>query len=165
MTSSLFSHAPEPEEPAASAVDVPPVCLERQVPRDLHEAFNGFTEYVHLWWPESFSQTGEGMFPEFEAGELVETSPSGERILWATVHRREQDRSLELQWVLGHNPRIPSTVEVRFEQVPETDEETTRVTLVHAGWSSQQDPAETRERFNQSWTEVMDRYARFMGAR
>lgn len=162
---SLFSHAPEPDEPAASAVDVPPVSLERRVPRGLHEAFNGFTEYIHLWWPESFSETGEGMFPEFEGGELIETSASGERILWATVHHREQDRSLELQWVLGHSQRTPSTLEVRFEQVPGAEEETTRVTLIHEGWGGQQDPGETRVQFEQSWTEVMDRYARFMGAR
>lgn len=167
MTSSLFSHAPEPEDRGAGTAAAPAVTVSRIVPRELHEAFNGFIEYIHLWWPESFSEYGEGMFPAFEGDAVIETADTGETALWAKVLRRIQDSALDLQWVAGHDPQQPTDVTVRFETAgrDETGAEQTEVTVVHDGFSRLPDPRETQAAFARSWDDAMTRYARFMGAR
>lgn len=161
MNSSLFSHAEQPE-PAKETISVPDVVVERSVPRELHEAFNGFTEYIHLWWPEEFTEFGEGTHPEFESGALTETGPEGESAVWATVARRVQDAELVLDWVARHSPQTPTEVQIRFTAV---DEATTLVILSHSGFDAVAEPVQTHEDFSAVWPQVLDRYARFMGAR
>ena len=161
MNSSLFSHAEQPE-PAKETVSVPDVVVERIVPRELHEAFNGFTEYIHLWWPEEFTDFGEGTHPEFESGALTESGPAGQISLWATVTSRVQDTEIVLDWVQGHAAQTPTEVRISFTPV---DAETTRVTLVHSGFGAVAEPGETQKKFSEAWPLITERYARFMGAR
>ncbi|MCC3280698.1 SRPBCC domain-containing protein [Arthrobacter sp. zg-Y40] len=165
MSFSLFSHAEEPDSvPAdgASRAAVAEVVASCRVPRDQHEAFNGFTDYLHLWWPEDLTEFGEGTHPEFEGGVLTETGPDGETAVWATVRTKEPDNSLEMDWVAGHSPRIPTDVRVEF--TPDADG-STKVTVRHGGLERLPEPAEEYERINGEWEEILDRYARFMGAR
>ncbi len=161
MNSSLFSHAEQPE-PAKESASVPDIVLERTVPRELHEAFNGFTEYIHLWWPEEFTEFGEGTHPEFETGALTESGPEGESAVWATIADRVQDTEISLEWVARHSPQTPTAVKISFTAVDET---ATLVSLSHTRFGSVAAPAEVREDFAALWPQVMDRYARFMGAR
>ena len=161
MNTSLFSHAEQPESAKVPAV-VPDVVVERTVPRELHEAFNGFTEYIHLWWPEEFTDFGEGTHPEFEAGALTESGPEGQSAVWATVASRVQDAEIVLDWISGHSPQTPTEVHITFAPVDAT---TTRVTLEHSGFSVAAEPGQTQQEFAASWPRIMDRYARFMGAR
>lgn len=164
MSFSLFSHAEDPEANAGGSprTEVPEVVVERSVPRDPHEAFNGFTEYLHLWWPEDLTDFGEGTHPEFESGVLTETSLDGETAVWATVRTREPDTLLELEWVAGHSPRTPT--EVRVEFAPQEDGGT-RVVLRHGGLGRLPEASAEYRRIQGEWEEALDRYARFMGAR
>lgn len=165
MSSSLFSHAETPNGGGAGETGravIADVVASRQVPRDQHEAFNGFTDYLHLWWPEDLTEFGEGTHPEFEGGVLTETSPEGETAVWATVRVKEPDVCLELDWVAGHSPRIPTDVRVTF--TPE-DGGSTLVTVRHSGLEQLPEPAGEYERIGREWKEILDRYARFMGAR
>ncbi|MBP3045155.1 SRPBCC domain-containing protein [Arthrobacter jiangjiafuii] len=161
MNSSLFSHAEQPE-PSREAATVADIVLERVVPRELHEAFNGFIEYIHLWWPQEYTEYGEDTHPAFEAGALTETGADGQVSLWATVTSKVQDAELVLDWVAAQNPQTPSEVRISF--VPVTDSET-RVSLTHTGLGRVAEPVETALGFSASWPVILDRYARFMGAR
>ncbi|MCQ1987344.1 SRPBCC domain-containing protein [Arthrobacter sp. zg-Y844] len=163
MSPSLFSHAADPDpEGTKQDVSVPDVVAVRQIPRDAEEAFNGFTDYLHLWWPEDLTDFGEGTHAEFEGGVLTETGPEGETAVWATVRTREPDTLLELDWVAGQDPRIPTDVRVDF--APAADGSTV-VTLRHSGIDRLPDGAREYERLQSEWSEILDRYARFMGAR
>lgn len=161
MNSSLFSHAEQPE-PARAAAAVSDIVLERVVPRELHEAFNGFIEYIHLWWPEEYTEFGEDTHPAFEAGTLTETGADGQTALWAAVTSRVQDAELVLDWVAGHSPQTPTEVRITF--APVTDSET-RISLTHTGLGNVAEAVETRLGFSAAWPQILDRYARFMGAR
>ncbi|MCC9145786.1 MULTISPECIES: SRPBCC domain-containing protein [unclassified Arthrobacter] len=165
MSASLFSHPadPDPEgtDPGQPA-SVPDVVAVRQVPRDAEEAFNGFTDYLHLWWPEELTDFGEGTHAEFEGGVLTETGPDGETAVWATVRTREPDTLLELDWVAGHSPRNPTDVRVEFTPA---EDGSTLVTLRHGGLDRLPDGAGEYSRLQEEWSEILDRYARFMGAR
>ena len=161
MNSSLFSHAEQPE-PAKETAAVQDIVLEREVPRELHEAFNGFTEYLHLWWPEEYTEFGEGTHPEFESSSLTETGPEGQTAVWATVSSRVQDAELVLDWVAGHGPQTPTEVRIAFTPLSDT---ATRVSLTHTGLGGVAEPGETHLRFSAVWPQILDRYARFMGAR
>ncbi|MBD7996667.1 SRPBCC domain-containing protein [Arthrobacter sp. Sa2CUA1] len=160
MTSSLFSHAPDPEpqQGTAAVADIVESCT---VPRETEEAFSGFHEYLHLWWPAEFSTFGEGMHPEFEGGSLTETSLDEERALWGTVREIRPDELLTMDWFLGHSPAVPTTVELRFEP----QENHTRVSVQHSGFGRLPDGLEVRDRLAGQWRNVLQRYARFMGAR
>ena len=161
MNSSLFSHAEQPE-PAKKTTSVPDVVVERRVPRELHEAFNGFTEYIHLWWPEESTEFGEGTHPEFETAALTETGPEGESAVWATVAGMVQDSEISLEGVARHSPQTPTAVKISFTPM---DEATTLVTLSHTRFGSVADPVEVQADFAALWPQVLGRYARFMGAR
>ena len=160
MNSSLFSHAEQPE-PAREPTPVEDIVLEREVPRELHEAFNGFTEYLHLWWPEEFTEFGEGTHPEFEAASLTETGPEGQAAVWATVTTRVQDSELVLEWVAGHSPQTPTEVRITFSAV---SADRTKIGLMHSGLGAVAEAVETHLGFSTAWPQILDRYARFMGA-
>jgi uncharacterized protein YndB with AHSA1/START domain len=160
MNSSLFSHAEQPE-PAKEPAAVQDIVLERDVPRDLHEAFNGFTEYLHLWWPEQYTEFGEGTHPEFEAASLTETGPDGQTAVWATVTNRVQDSELVLEWVAGHSPQTPTEVRITFTAVSGDE---TKIQLRHSGLGSVAEAVETHLGFSAAWPLILDRYSRFMGA-
>ena len=163
MSPSLFSHAADPDPmDAHQDRSVPDVVEIRQVPRDAEEAFNGFTDYLHLWWPEDLTDFGEGTHAEFEGGVLTETGPDGDTAVWATVRTRQPDTLLELDWVAGQNPRLPTDVRVEFS---EASDGSTQVALRHSGLERLPDSAEAYERLRREWPEILDRYARFMGAR
>ncbi|UWX97581.1 hypothetical protein N2K95_02530 [Arthrobacter zhaoxinii] len=165
MSASLFSHAadPDPDEGTPGhGTSVPDVVAVRTVPRDAEEAFNGFTDYLHLWWPEELTDFGEGTHAEFEGGVLTETGPDGETAVWATVRTREPDTLLELEWVAGQDPRTPTDVRVEFSAVTDGS---TSVTLRHSGLGRLPDAAREYDRLENEWGQILDRYARFMGAR
>lgn len=160
MTSSLFSHAPDPD-PQHSNVAVADIEESCSVPRETDEAFSGFHEYLHLWWPEEFSTFGEGMHPEFEGGSLTETSLEEEVDLWATVREIRPAELLSLDWFRGHSKSTASSVELTFAG----GDGSTTVTVRHSGFSRLPDGAEARAHLADQWRNVLQRYARFMGSR
>ena len=159
MTSSLFSHAPEPEpekqrEPVA---DVEDGCT---VPRETDEAFRGFHEYPHLWWPQEFTSFGDGTHLEFEGGALVETSLDEETATGGTVLDIRPGELLELEWVPVDGAAGSTTVQVTFTEIKGG----TVVRVRHTGFSDTPDGAEQRKDAEVLWRNVLQRYARFMGA-
>lgn len=157
MTPSLFSHAPEPE-PASSREPIADVEETCTVPRETEEAFRGFHEYPHLWWPTEFTEFGEGTHVEFEGGALVETSEEEESATRAAVQAIRPGALLELEW----NPGTGSTsVSVTFA-AEGTD---TTVRIVHTGFDALADGVGQRDESETLWRNVLQRYARFMGAR
>ncbi|MER2136203.1 MAG: SRPBCC domain-containing protein [Arthrobacter sp.] len=157
MTSSLFSHAPEPE-PQGSREPIADVEESCTVPRETEEAFRGFHEYPHLWWPAKFTDFGEGTHVEFEGGALVETSEEEKTALRAAVQQIQPAKLLELEW----NPGTGSTaVTISFKAA----DAGTAVTVRHTGFGAVPDGAAQRAEAETLWRNVLQRYARFMGAR
>ena len=83
MSPSLFSHAAE--EPQPSKV-LEPITFEVTVPHPPEQAFEGFTDLIHLWWPvDTHSILGDGSHVEFEETVLTETSDRDEVRNWGDI--------------------------------------------------------------------------------
>ncbi|MDJ0357736.1 hypothetical protein [Paenarthrobacter sp. PH39-S1] len=156
--SELFSHAaPEPSQEPAS---LQTITAEVTVPSGLHDAFEGFTDNVHLWWPmEDYSEFGVDSYLGFEDGDLVEGSAKGEKCLWARINSWISPSSFLLSWLLGGDPLNPDHVAVSFR--PHGDGGT-RVLLIHERWAPRSGAQPGGDVFRE-WPQVLDRYARFMG--
>lgn len=155
---SLFSHGVDSTE--STPEGTPPVALtaEVSVPRSPAEAFAGFTDGIHLWWPVDQTRFGEGTHPEFTDGELFEEDESGNTALWATVSGARSAGELILAWHYQRNPNHSSSVAVTFA----ADSAGTLVTVVHDGWAEgvlghEQHVAAP------DWPSVLASYRRFMG--
>jgi len=158
MSPSLFSHAPDlPDRPEPQ----PPVHCEVVVPHAPTEAFEGFTDLIHLWWPvDSRSVFGEGSHVEFEDRVLTETSPTDEVSVWGEILDWQPPVRLSLTWHPGTTPAAADTVEVGFTA---SGEDTTLVRLNHTGWERDPDGAARRADYAVGWPAVLERYLRFMG--
>ncbi|NKX56868.1 SRPBCC domain-containing protein [Arthrobacter mobilis] len=158
MSSSLFSHAPDlPEQPAP----LPDLQCEVAVPHAPAQAFEGFTDLIHLWWPvESRSVYGEGSHLEFEDRVLAETSPADEVSIWGEVLDWQPADSLRLTWHPGTSAASASEVRIAFVA---SGEDRTLVRLVHSGWEKDPDGAARRGDYEAGWPGILARYARFMG--
>lgn len=170
----IFSHAqPTPGEDPDSEGEVPPA-IEAQVtvPTEAEQAYEGFTDYIHLWWPvKVFSAFGSGSHVGFESGTLIEESEGGRRQQWATVSRtqfpstdhpgRGVNGILELEFSLGEELVPPSRVLVEFA---EAGTGTTTVSLRHDGWAAGPTGREQYAKYSQ-WPEILGYYHRFMGGK
>jgi hypothetical protein len=158
MSSSLFSHAPDtPDRPGP----LPALHCEVTVPHAPTEAFDGFTDLVHLWWPvESHSVFGEGSHVEFEERTLAETSAEDEVSVWGEILDWQPPGSISLAWHLGTSPVSAGTVEIGFTAA---GPDSTVVRLSHTGWERDPDGAQRRAEYAGIWPEVLGRYLRFMG--
>ncbi|MBT1004388.1 SRPBCC domain-containing protein [Paenarthrobacter sp. DKR-5] len=155
----LFSDRP-PSPPAAEPLE--DVLCTVEVPAPAAQAFDGFTDAIHLWWPiATHGVYGEGSYVGFEDDELVETADDGRAAVWAEVTAWIPSRQLCLAWHPAAGPLAAQPVEVSF-----TEEGTaTAVTLRHGGWDGRADGAAERERYSRDWPAVLARYVRFMGGR
>ncbi|MCG2624873.1 SRPBCC domain-containing protein [Arthrobacter sp. I2-34] len=158
MSPSLFSHAPDlPDRPEPQ----PPVHCEVTVPHAATEAFEGFTDLIHLWWPvDSHSVYGEGSHVEFEDRVLTETSPADEVSIWGDVLDWQPPVRLRVTWHPGTTPATAGTVDVEF--APAADGSTV-VRLTHTGWERDPEGASRRAEYAAGWPPVLHRYVRFMG--
>ncbi|GAB3755599.1 hypothetical protein GCM10027591_04680 [Zhihengliuella somnathii] len=158
MTDGLFSHA-QPSSPAATTESVEPIYQQVDVPVDTDRAFEGFTEYIHLWWPaEIHSKFGPGTHVSLDAEGLGEESESGEHYLWAALQHAEAGAHLELRFTEGFEHLAPSRVRVSFTATVDG----ARIDVVHDWFDSAEGRAQ-RERYG-FWSRALHRYARFMGA-
>lgn len=159
---SLFSHGPEPE---ADDDGRPDVDLSFHVPRDTGEAATGFLEYIHLWWPQELTRFGVGTYLELDDGNLVETGPDGDELVWAAVAGVAPDGGIRLEWHFGQAHGRPGQVTVRFDAAGSSDPGTSGTTVrlrhadIHIG-----NEGEVAD-FNTFWNQALTHYARFMGAR
>lgn len=159
----LFSHAqpPEPEADGSGAGRPRPITHTVSVPVQPDQAFEGFTEYIHLWWPVgTHSKFGSGTTVAFEAGSLVEEAEDGSQHEWATVVEAKMPERIELSFGLGveQHPRTRVVLEFR-EAAPSGS----TVTLVHDGWAAGAAGEEQFAKYT-DWPDILGYYARFMGA-
>jgi uncharacterized protein YciI len=138
---------------------VPPVRREILVDADPGTAFEIFTARIGGWWPlEKLSLHGQDSTVAFTGastgGQIVETSPGGERVVWGTVTRWDPPVALAFTWHPGYSADRASLVEVTFAAA----QDQTLVTLEHSGWEAFADPAAARAEYNQGWPAVLDGY-------
>ncbi|MFD1212235.1 SRPBCC domain-containing protein [Arthrobacter sp. GCM10027362] len=158
MSSSLFSHAPDrPDRPEP----LPDLHCEVTVPHGPKEAFEGFTDLIHLWWPvESDSVFGEGSHVEFEYPVLTETSPADEIVVWGEILDWQPARRLRMSWHPGRSAAAGG-IEIEFIA---SGADATLVRLTHTGREQGPDGQGRRAESAAGWQAVLDGYARFMGA-
>ncbi|GAB3524432.1 SRPBCC domain-containing protein [Arthrobacter monumenti] len=170
--SDIFSHAPA--EPKEESGPLPPIEIARAVAAQPEQAFLGWTEHIHLWWPMAeYSVSGEDGFIDFEGGELVETSAGDQMISWGTVLSSEPPSYLSFSWHPGANPLQGTEVQLAFSPLPGADSagleadapasSGTELTLTHIGWENLPDAPAVRAKYLGGWPGILDRYVRFMG--
>lgn len=153
----LFSHAHEPDYVSPRAAESFEESVVIDVPAD--QAFDGFTDAIHLWWPVSEQSVfGEGSTVAILRDHLVEESFDGDEVVWADVQEWESPSFIKLQWTLGQEKLGTAEIEINFEPV---DGGLTRVRIEYqqvSGLESDSDGA-----FVCDWPLICSRYARFMG--
>ncbi len=134
------------------------------VPAARERAWEGFTDYIHLWWPAEQTHFQESTHVELTNTAMGEESESGDEHEWARVVRIEQEREIELSWTLGWEILSPSRVRVTFEdESRESASLGTKVTVVHDNWGSGPEGEKQAKAFN-GWSSALSSYARFMGS-
>lgn len=153
----LFSHAHEPDYVASSETEHLEDVVIIDVPMD--QAFDGFTDAVHLWWPVSEQSVfGEGSHVALLRDHLVEESIDGEEIVWADITEWDSPSHLGLQWVLGTDSENRLEADISFE-LADGGMTKVSVTYDHApGGQAAEDGT-----FACDWALILTRYARFMG--
>jgi hypothetical protein len=156
----LFSHAPiEGDLPDRSdALD--PVAHTVVVPAPVAQAFIGFTEHTHLWWPmETRSVYGAGSYVEFEENLILETADDGRTSVWGEIDDWQPPLSFHATWHPGTTALWSTEIRVAFRAV----DGGTEVKVVESGWEGAEDPIGARSESNAAWPEVLSRFTRFMG--
>ncbi|GHD10694.1 SRPBCC domain-containing protein [Zhihengliuella salsuginis] len=156
----LFSHAPTPDPDPTPDEDSGPLRFTVRVPVADGKAFEGFTEYIHLWWPaDEYSRFGSGTHMSLDQDGLAEETDSGEHCQWASLHEATAPTRLELRCTYDFEDLPPSRVVVTFvDEGGETD-----VTLTHDHLSAGADGRRQSEAYS-FWAEILGRFGRFMGA-
>ncbi|MCO1339349.1 hypothetical protein BJH93_10670 [Kocuria polaris] len=156
----LFSHAPSPGPDPASTADTDLLRFSVSVPVSSDRAFEGFTEYIHLWWPvDEHSHFGDGTHMSLDVDGLAEDSPAGDSYRWASLVEAQAPARLELSCTYDFEDLAPSHVVVSF-QAADSD---TQVELTHTGFAGGMDGQRQAEVYA-CWGPILARYARFMGA-
>ncbi|MBV1778800.1 SRPBCC domain-containing protein [Paeniglutamicibacter sp. ABSL32-1] len=157
----LFSHAASANEPGSQDdYRLPERRHTVDVPVSADQAFEGFSEYIHLWWPvNKFSHFGPGSHVTFDQGSLLEESEDGELHLWGKVVHLDAPHTIVLDFTLGMETAPPTHVSLDFRERGTGAD----LVLIHDGWSAGYVGQEQYEHYTQ-WPEILDYYARFMGA-
>ncbi|HYH77774.1 MAG TPA: SRPBCC domain-containing protein [Arthrobacter sp.] len=157
----LFSHAVGPTPDPADLPDALfPLILTVIVPCPVAQAFAGFTDHTHLWWPlESHGVYGTGSYVEFEENLILETADDGRTSIWGTIDDWQPPLSFHAAWHPGTTALWSTELRVAFRAVPGG----TELRLVQDGWEGAEDPAAARAEYAASWPVVLERYVRFMG--
>jgi uncharacterized protein YndB with AHSA1/START domain len=142
---------------------IPPVVKEVMVPVSAADAFQRFTDEIHLWWPMRTHSIGRDdcrhvVLESGVGGKLYEVSGMGDKgpEVWGTVTRWDPPHSLSLSWHPGRTSSTAQEVEVEFEEVNGG----TRVRLVHRGWEALGERAvAARADYEGGWLTVLTRYA------
>jgi uncharacterized protein YndB with AHSA1/START domain/uncharacterized protein YciI len=121
------------------------------------EAYSRFVNEIGAWWPvAAFSCFGEGSSVALNGDRFIETSPTGETAIWGTIITAQPPRMVSFTWHPGQEPDQATEVSVTFTETGSDD--TTLVTLQHAGWENTPDPAAARDEYAGGWTAVLAGY-------
>ena len=156
----LFSHAASSGDDFEESAPLPEFIHTVSVPVPIDQAFEGFTDYIHLWWPVNvYSHFGPGSHVSFSQGQLLEESEEGEQHLWGAVVDLDVPARIVLDFSLGMESAAPTKLAFEF-----ADSGTgTAVTVRHGGWARGSAGEAQYARYAR-WPEVIAYYARFMGA-
>ncbi|ALO67508.1 hypothetical protein AS189_14690 [Arthrobacter alpinus] len=153
----LFSHTPEPDYVSPREADPCEQSVIIDVPVD--QAFDGFSDSVHLWWPVAEQSVfGEGSHVAILRDHLVEESEDGDEVIWAEIQEWDSPGLIRFHWTLGDENLGSNDVDVKFETA---NESMTRVTISWEQVLDQQSDSENA--FTCDWSLILSRYARFMG--
>jgi hypothetical protein len=157
----LFSHAGDAlPESVETADSLEPVIFTVTVPGPVAQAFTGFTDHTHLWWPmDPHGVYGAGSYVEFEENLIVETADDGRTAVWGSIDDWQPPFSFHASWHPGTTALWSTELRVAFRAV----ESGTELRLVHNGWEGAEDPAGTRAAYAAGWPTVLERFVRFMG--
>lgn len=156
----LFSHAPIEDDLPDASVSLEPVVCAVVIPVPVAQAFMGFTEHTHLWWPmEARSVYGVGSYVEFEENLILETADDGRTSVWGTIDDWQPPLSFHASWYPGTTAIWSTELRAAFKAV----EDGTEVRMVESGWEGAEDPARARADSAVAWPEVLGRFRRFMG--
>ena len=138
---------------------VPPLRRQILVGCDQATAYRRFVDEIGAWWPlGSHSCFGEGGTVALDGDRFVETGPNGETAVWGTITAADAPRLVSFTWHPGRDPDQRVTqVTVSFTETG--DDDTTLVTLLHAGWESYPEPALARDEYASGWVAVLGGYA------
>ncbi|MGG5173354.1 SRPBCC domain-containing protein [Pseudarthrobacter sp. J1738] len=153
----IFSHAPGPQEPAE---ELDPVITEVTVGAPVAQAFIGFTEHTHLWWPlAEFGVYGEDSHVEFEENLILETADDGRTNVWGSIDDWQPPLNFRAVWHPGKSAVWSSEIIVAFRPL----EKGTEVRVTHLGFEGVEDPQTERESYLKGWPVVLAAFVRFMG--
>ncbi|MFP5311891.1 MAG: hypothetical protein ACLGH7_05720 [Actinomycetes bacterium] len=161
--SSIFSHAQDPigQDGQPSARPLEPVVNTILVPGPVARAFAGFTDHTHLWWPlAQHGVYGSESYVEFEENLILETADDGRTTIWGTLDDWQPPLSFHASWHPGTTALWSTELLVVFRGVGAD----TEVRVFHEGWEGAEDPAGTRQEYVEAWPQILDCFARFMGA-
>ena len=124
-------------EPQRSAKPIEPVRKERHLSIPAEEAFRLFTDRMGAWWPlSSHSIAGAAAadvrFEGRAGGQVWELATDGAEYAWADVLVWEPPVRVVLSWHPVVEVVASTTIEVRFEPVPDG----CVLHLVHRDWEA-----------------------------
>lgn len=153
----LFSHTHEPDYISPRDAEQ----FEQSVVVDVPDmqAFDGFADSIHLWWPVAEQSVfGDGSHVALLSDHLVEGSEDDEEVVWADIVELNAPTLISFHWTLGEETLGSHDVDVKFESVHGT---MTRVTI---SWEQTPDQhSDSGNVFVCDWSLILSRYARFMG--
>lgn len=156
----IFSHAAPSENDDQHGALPPARMCTVLVPVHTDQAFEGFTDYLHLWWPLGvYSHFGSGSHVSFSQGQMIEESEDGEQHLWGEIAEFAMAQRIVIDFSLGMESTPSTHLEFAFTEVGTG----TEVSLRHDGWARGAAGQAQYQRYER-WEEVMEYYARFMGA-
>ncbi|PQZ88109.1 hypothetical protein CQ018_16795 [Arthrobacter sp. MYb227] len=156
----IFSHAAPSEDDDRGGEGLPAHIHSVLVPVHADQAFEGFTDYLHLWWPLGvYSHFGSGSHISFSQGQMIEESEDGDQHLWGEIIDFEMSQRIVINFSLGMESAPSTRLEFTFAEAGTG----TEVGLRHEGWARGSAGKAQYERYER-WGEVIEYYARFMGA-
>ncbi len=157
----IFSHAGDAFTGSAdAAAGLEPLICTVVVAGSVAQAFAGFTDHTHLWWPlESHGVYGAGSYVEFEENLILETADDGRTAVWGTIDDWQPPLSFHASWHPGSTALWSTELRLAFRAV----QSGTELRLVHDGWEGAEDPASTRASYAADWPDILNRFVRFMG--
>lgn len=145
----LFSHAATDDAQPPAAAEV---TAGVSVPVSADDAFEAFTDLIHLWWPlETYSVFGAGSHLGFEEQALVEEPEDGRERVWASIQDWQPPSFFALDFLLEVSPGSPKLLRVDFR----AEGSGTAVLVTESGRALASEGPD--------WLHVLARFARFMG--
>lgn len=143
-------------------MSLPPIRRQVVVNTDPDVAYRAWLDEIGSWWPlERHAVFDPPTTVAFVGDRIVETSGTGEQVVWGTVIRAEPGSRLSFTWHPGRDADDRGVVEIAFVPIAGGR---TLVTLEHRGWESYEDARTAREEYRKGWPVVLAHAAQHVAA-